>query len=255
MNFVTQTIRSKYLEKNFEVSCWEMTQKNGRTLTIVEHAAIEDIILNKVDKEGFTYELEALVGVTGHPVFKCTMQDGYMRKIIAIGEAEPSTLINNISRQNPAIMASNRAFDRAAIRYLDFEGDKVFSSTEIAEDEENCDNQDTNFDPTGDISYDENAEQKETLFNANNEQSLTVDENYENNNVRKSSKENYGTVIVNFGKYRGQNKSVAEICATDESWANYAATMNVSQAGETTRSQVNAIKAYLDEQQKEIENG
>lgn len=236
MNFTTQIIKSKYLEQEFEVSCWEMHEKNGRALTIIEHAAIEDIIFNKIDKEGFTYELEPVVGVASHPVFKCVMTDGYMRKIIAIGEAEPSTLINHISRQNPSIMASNRAFDRAAIRYLNLEG-KVYSSEEIPEEyEEDADFEQGNSDATT---------QEETLFTDTDETDAFA---AHKSPATSNTQYDPGTVLVNFGKYRDKNMTVAEIWAVDESWANYTATMNVDKAGEATKKQVQAIKDYKNAQ-------
>lgn len=219
MTFTNKTIKSEYLNQEFEVSCWEMHQKNGRTLTIIEHAALEDIIFNKMNIEGFSYEITPIASAVNYPVIQCVMSDANGRHIIALGEAHPDSLVNTISRQNPTIMAGNRAFDRAAIRYLNLEG-KVYSSDEIPSD--NADK--------------EEATEQYTEVNEN-EELIEQDEVSESGN-------GYGTVIVNFGKYRGQNKTVAQIWETDESWANYAANMNTDTAGKVTKLQIEAIKAY-----------
>lgn len=225
MTFVTQPIKSQYLGEEFEASCWEMKQKSGRTLLIVEHAAFEDIIFNKLKKEGFSYELTPILGIANYPVMRCSMGDASGRKIIAIGEAHPNSLVNAISKQNPVIMAGNRAFDRAAIRYLDLEG-KVYSSEEI---------------PTDDSNDEDPVEQEP--FATEDEY---ADENVGNETPSESetSAESYGTVVVHLGRYRSQNKTVAQIWEEDESWAKYTANMNTDSAGNTTKFQVKALRAY-----------
>lgn len=212
MTFITKTIKSNYLDREFEVSCWEMGE-DGRKLTIIEHAAFEDIIFNMLAEEpiDFKYSLEP-IGVTNYPVMKCVMQDNSGRYIIAIGEAHPNSLVNEISRNNPVIMAGNRAFDRAAIRYLNLDG-KVYSSEEIPSDEE-----------------------KEPTPEAAKMSDVVVEEKADSD---------IGTTIINFGnKYRGQNKTVAWIWENDESWAAYAANMNPEKAGKATLAQIEALKVY-----------
>lgn len=206
MTFVAKTIKSNYLDMEFEVSCWEMGE-DGRKLTIIEHAAFEDIIFNQLAEEvDIEYTLEPIIGIANYPVMKCTMKDGTGRCIIAIGEAHPNSLINDISRQNPVIMAGNRAFDRAAIRYLNLEG-KVYSSEEIPSDEEK--------EPTAKPS-----------------------------SKKTTGSSDVGSMIINFGKYRNQNKTVAEIWETDESWAMKVLEMSLDTCGEVTKRQIEALKRY-----------
>lgn len=221
MKFSTKTIHSKYLDKDFDVSCWEMSQ-GGRELLIVEHAAFEDIIFNQA--EGVNYEFTPLDGVAAHPVIQCTMTDKSGRKIIALGEAHPESLVNKISRQNPVIMAGNRAFDRAAIRYLNLDG-KVYSSEEIPDDGK--ENEDVN-----------NGAFDEVLFDVASEEAVE--------DVSEAAAFDYGSVVVNFGKYRGKNMTVAEICEQDEGWRDHVRfKMNTDTCGEVTLKQVNAIKEYM----------
>ncbi len=212
MTFITKTITSNYLGRDFEVSCWEKGE-DGRKLTIIEHAAFEDIIFNQLIEESITleYSLEPIIGISNYPVMKCTMKDNSGRCVIAIGEAHPNSLVNDISRQNPVIMAGNRAFDRAAIRFLNFEG-KVYSSEEIPSDEEK-----TPVSTVSDVIIDE----REPVTDP-------------------------GSTIVNFGKkYRGQNKTVAWIWENDASWAEYAVNkMDREKAGKVTLEQIEALQAY-----------
>ena len=216
MNFITKKVKSQYIDREFEVSCWEMEQ-SGRTLTIIEHAAFEDIIFNELTEEplGFEYDLEPLAGVTGYPAVKCTMKDKSGRCVIALGEAHPDSLVNNISRQNPLIMAGNRAFDRAAIRYLNLEG-KVYSSEEIPSEEE-----------------------KEPVKS----ESKPVEKMPDVVTEAKPDS-NIGMVVVNFGKYRNQGKTVADIWKDDESWAQSVIKMDLTESKETTKKQIEALRQY-----------
>ena len=215
-NFITKKIKSKYLDKEFDVSCWEMGEES-RKLTIIEHAAFEDIVFNQLTEEvDIEYALEPIIGVANYPVMKCIMKDVSGRCITAIGEAHPDSLVNNISRQNPVIMAGNRAFDRAAIRYLNLEG-KVYSSEEIPSEEE--------------------KEPVSKKIPETKVEDVVIDES-----VRDSS---IGDTVINFGnKYKGKGMTVAQIWETDESWARYAAKMNTEKAGNATIEQIEAIKAY-----------
>lgn len=239
MNFTTKTIKSNYLNEEFEVSCWEMT-KGGRTTTIVEHAAFEDIVFNRLQKlDGFKYSIEPIVGFM-HPVVKCTMCDNSGREIITIGEADPDTLVNNISRQNPVIMAANRAFDRAAIRFLNLEG-KVYSSEEIPDNDDH--DQGDNEPIENGIEIGDDTVIVEDVVEPVDSAGKT------SNNKSEADSHNPGAVVINFGKYRGKNKTVAEIWATDPSWADYGTKMNQDTCGETTKKQIQALKDYKNQEQ------
>ena len=214
-NFITKKVKSQYLDREFEVSCWEMGE-DGRKLTIIEHAAFEDIIFNELAEEPlkFEYDLIPIPGVAKYPAMKCVMKDDSGRCIIALGEAHPDSLVNNISRQNPVIMAGNRAFDRAAIRYLNLEG-KVYSSDEIPSEEDVVE---TKTEPT-------KTEEPDVV-------------------VESKKAPDYSNVIISFGKYRTDNKTVAEVWANDEKWAETIIAMDLNNCGETTRRQINALKKF-----------
>lgn len=226
MKFITKQIKSNYLQEEYDVSCWEMKQRD-RTLIIIEHAALEDIVFNNLHIEGFRYDLIPIAGVSNHPVVKCVMEDGNGRRIVAIGEAHPSSLINEISRQNPTIMAGNRAFDRAAIRYLDLDG-KVYSSEEIQDNNEENE-PDTNVKTAQDD-------------NCNKPVCNTAPEVKDKSNS--DAETHPGDVVINFGKYRGKNMTVAQICDSDDSWVEYTINMNTDSCGNATLKQIEALRTY-----------
>lgn len=221
MTFIDKTIKSKYLDRDFTVSCWEKVQGEGRTLTIIEHAAFEDIIFNQLVEEALDiqYTLEPMTGIVNYPVIKCTMKDNSGRFIVEFGEAHPDSLINNISRQNPVTMAGNRAFDRAAIRYLNLEG-KVYSSEEIPSD-------------------DEKKSVKKESVKPNSTQNGSSDVV-----IEAKGDSDIGMTVVNFGKYRNHSKTVAEIWASDETWARKIVEMELDNCGEATKRQIMALKQY-----------
>lgn len=123
-------IKSNYLKLEFDVSSFESTE-DGETVQVISHEALENIIHNLVpDEVGVRYELKDMHISRDHCVVSCVITDKKSgRRIQAIGETVPETLESEISKTYPALMAANRAFDRAAIRYLDLPG-KTFSSLE-----------------------------------------------------------------------------------------------------------------------------
>lgn len=66
-------------------------------------------------------------------VFEATALDTDTgRKEVEIGESNPASLKTEISKENPAVMAYYRAYDRALIQLLDLPEGKVYSNNEIA---------------------------------------------------------------------------------------------------------------------------
>lgn len=124
-----RTIHSKYLNKEFKVNIYEKDE-NGRTLNFITHDSLEDIIHNQIESGQVIYDYELVKISPEHCVAKCVISDKQGRRIVAIGESQPSTLTTEIANDYPATMATQRAFGRAVIRYLMLPG-KVFSSVEI----------------------------------------------------------------------------------------------------------------------------
>lgn len=260
MKLTTKQIKSRYLDKEFSVLCWEK-EENNRMLTIVSHESLEDIILNELSgQDGFYYDVQPILNIAPYPVMKCTMTDATGRIAIAIGEAHPESLVNQISKQNPVIMAANRAMDRAVIRYLSLDG-KCLSTEEIASPAEYvsaC----ADYANMGDIDdYSEDSpfgvvkpEEETTTIQetAIPEESVAADvvvepEESIQQEPQKDSKEELGSVIIKFGKYRNASpaKTVAQIWADDASWAeSMLRMMTPEKCSEETKKQFIALKEY-----------
>lgn len=122
-------VESRYLKRTFEVASYE-SQENGDTIQVISHEALENIIHNQIPAEvGVRYDFQDMCITRNHCVVRCTITDAAGRRVQQIGETVPETLETEISKNYPALMASNRAFDRAVIRYLDLPG-KTLSNLE-----------------------------------------------------------------------------------------------------------------------------
>lgn len=257
MKLFTKRIKSRYLDREFDVLCWEK-QEDNRTLTIVSHESLEEIILDTLScvQQGFYYDVNPITNVAPYPVMKCIMTDATGRQVIAIGEAHPESLINQISKQNPVIMAANRAMDRAVIRYLGFEG-KCLSTEEISSSETSSSCADyANMGDVDDYSdespfgiADEPEKPVPTVSQKNTQKKdgPVVDKStLPEAPHSKESKNEIGSVIIKFGKYRNSTpKTVAQIWEEDTSWVeSMLSIMTPDKCGAETKKQLTALKAY-----------
>lgn len=117
---------SNSLKQSFDFVTFEK-EENGKVVKIITHDSLEDVIHNQI--ENIDYETIVVSSETDHSVAYCTMSKDN-RKVVAYGETVPATLDNEIARNHPTLIATQRAFDRAAIRFLALPG-KVFSNSEI----------------------------------------------------------------------------------------------------------------------------
>jgi len=129
--FTPTTIHSPYLDMDFEM----LTYQTDDGKTIISHNSLEDIINNELPMEYETrHDTKLLYVSDAHNVAQCIFVDKMNRRIQGIGETTFATLKTEVARDNPALMATQRAFDRAAIRYLRLPG-KVYSSLEGVDEE------------------------------------------------------------------------------------------------------------------------
>ena len=129
-------IQSKYLGREFSFEPANMTGDDGNPITIIPHNILFDIIQNQLqDQELVSYEYKPHLITRDHSFVECVMSDQKGRFVREFGESVPESLKSEISKTIPGTMAAIRAFDRAAIRFLDFacEG-KVYSDNEISAD-------------------------------------------------------------------------------------------------------------------------
>lgn len=130
------SIKSRYLNRDFIFEPIIMERSNG-LVTIISHNTLYDIIQNQIqDEVKVDCEYEPILVTKAHCFVKCTMKDDRGRKITDFGESTYDSLTTKIAKGIPATMAAIRAYDRVAIRYLNFDcAGKVYSDQEIPENE------------------------------------------------------------------------------------------------------------------------
>ena len=249
-------VKSEYFNQEFDVTTYER-EEEGRVICIINHDALEDIILNQIplDKE-LMYDYEMLITDPKHPAVKCIICDKDGRRVQAIGEASPDSVETKIARMYPVLMASQRAFDRAAIRFLALPG-KVFSNLEVG-DADNTSQPVNDFNnmqqiPSQDAPIDEFAridvsiESEDPIRFAdapiNSPDTATVVAN--NSNVNEDV--DYGSVLVDLGLYKSNPKTVAEVVSTNLRWAEFMTSSRYVPKTDTQKAQVNALKKYLEQ--------
>ena len=114
---------SKTANQELEVDVMTKEQ-NGQVLTVIKHASLQDIIYNQLaickGPENISIDL---LSHNPYPVYRCTIWDKERdRYAVGIGSGKPETLAAGIASDYADESASNRAFDRAAITYLQFPG-------------------------------------------------------------------------------------------------------------------------------------
>lgn len=189
------------IKKEIEVECYET--EDG--LRIVPHSALEKL----ADEYNIRYHQDLLFCNGYQIIFKCTATanlEGIERYAEQIGESSKSNLTTKISQSYPAIMASKRAFDRAVIRLLGFEG--VYSDNEIETPKEK-------------------AKSKETSAN-NNVEKETQQKNASAPTDRIEN-ESANTVVANDGaipEMQANNSAIAnnqKLVLSDDDFANFGA--------------------------------
>lgn len=221
---------SKYLNMEFAVTTSEVAE-GGDTILVVSHDSLETVIHDMIPLEqGVMYDYDILINDASHPVIKCTVCDAKGRRVQAIGEASVDSLETEIARKYPVIMAAQRAFDRAAIRYLNFPG-KTFSSAENARP---VPAQGEYQPATAALNKTEERDRDQSATYGNASVNVNVD--------GAADVSGPGAVVISIGKYKPQHKTVAQIAADNGGldWLNYIASKMTE-----PKDQINAVKAYL----------
>lgn len=267
-------IKSAYLNSDLEVTSFEAKTSEGRDATIITHRSLEEAVLNQVPAEyGIRYDesIEHFSHNPLHIVVKCTMCDAKGRRVIAYGESNENTLLSDIARNNPALITEKRAFDRAAIRYLNIAGN-VFSDQEgVTEPPVTASPKQTATSnaPAPVKKEEKAAPPKEKAEVAPESTAITppapgqpftvldiidtVDEVDEAPTIEtitnvptdnQSEKEQVGSVMVNFGKFGKSPRTVADICGDEKEsgWVQYVTADGFHSA--KNADAVKAIKRY-----------
>lgn len=123
-------LNSKHLNMYFDVATIDKAD-NGKVIHVVKHDSLRDIFLNQYP--GLQVNYQVVSTDVRHSVVLCRISDDKGRVSTEIGESLPNTLTDPISKNYPTLMAFQRAFDRALIAFLNFDG-KVLSDLELGMD-------------------------------------------------------------------------------------------------------------------------
>jgi hypothetical protein len=272
---IKMLLYSKTLNKNVTLVTFEKEDDLGRPIKIITHDSLQELIHDSKVK----YDFSVISADINHSVVTCCMADSSGRIIKEIGESIPETLETTIARNYPTLIATQRAFDRAAIRYLNLPG-KIFSNTEIPiiDGDTGDDNEYSQITVSGISSI----VQEDEMLNYNTPtDSIVIDDMIDNNDVNTSvnvdtpidnepviedinvgidttddlpfdvteetteTSNDYGNYVITMkGKYYEKNKTIAEIYETDANWVKWIAENFVPRT-DVAKKDVEAIKIFV----------
>lgn len=223
-------IHSKYFNKDFDV--------NGED---IRHEDLENIIINELTVP-YKFKVEE---VDDHPVVICSMEKNE-RYVQAIGEAKED-------EEYPTVIASERAFDKAALLYLnaevpisenlDYPVDtqdkevKVVSApitvTEEPETVETPVKSEVTVNPVSEDSS-ENLPEPQTSPEAQSEPEPQPE----------PQPEVISDPIITIGKYKDKKIKASEVVATDKSWAEFIVN-KMNNVNGPLLEQINAMRNFL----------
>lgn len=255
-----EKLKSGYLDCDVEVD-FQQTEVNGIPTTIITHDSLEDVIFNQIPNLMKTkVRCKKIVEhvSSGHAVVQCILSDETGREIPSIGESLTKTLYTDIAKGIPVTMAEIRAFDRAAIRYLNLPG-KVYSNEEgvrVDGSENNAYDAATIVDPNefADITV---LPSESAVTNEPESPKTIVSETVSTENPatateQKSAKEANnlkvaGAMKITFGKFEKNPQTVAEICNNpkEQRWVEYVLGMK-SDGDKEKKRQIKCIRYYFE---------
>lgn len=254
---------SKTIERELDVETMEKEQ-NGQILTVIKHASLMDIIYNQIElcKDPDCIKIEDARPNSPYPVYKCTLWDKTRNRCtVGIGSGKPETLPAGIPADYADESASNRAFDRAAITYLQFPGRQLSEeevgifipvdltpSVDLPEEPMNdepvpaikeapiktqvADNFTGAMNPPVETPTEEPAKEDEVDAPAEATSSETNDEELEM----------IGAKIIQFGKYKNSPITVKEVCESDLVWVDCC--LKIEHPSVTIADSIEALRTY-----------
>lgn len=256
---------SKTAGRELDVEVMEKDQ-GGQILTVIKHASLQDIIYNQLEvcKDPECIKVD-LLSHNPYPVYRCTIWDKTLNRCaVGIGSGKPETLTAGIASDYADESASNRAFDRAAITYLQFPGRQLseeevgiflpmdlVSAIDLPEtaDEPICqepipaikqapitqttqaDNFNNAMNPPVETKTEVVEEVKETASEVASETTAEV-----------SDVDAAGTRLIAFGKYKLNPKTVAEVCDEDLKWVE--SCLSIKSPSASIKADIDALRAY-----------
>ena len=239
---------SAYLKKELNLREGVATVSGGKKKAIVYHTDLEHFIVNEMAGK-ISYDYPILIPSLTDAVATCSMWDETGRKITVVGEATKDTLTSHVGNAYPTTIAAQRAFDRAAIRFLDL-GVNVYSNLELAPDgPKNYDNANL---IDGDVADAESTVESTPVAEPVASASRPIQQpggksttdSTPANAPATSQGTNDGDVIITIGKYAGKSKTLKEIYTEDLQWLQYIAE-NIKPKKVELMEQMEAVKRYL----------
>jgi hypothetical protein len=259
---------SKTANQELEVDVMTKEQ-NGQVLTVIKHASLQDIIYNQLaickGPENISIDL---LSHNPYPVYRCTIWDKERdRYAVGIGSGKPETLAAGIASDYADESASNRAFDRAAITYLQFPGRQLSEEevgiflpgdlissvdTPIQDEEQPMVNEPV---PTiksapitqtteGDFA---NAMNPPVEPEAPAAEETNVEQPVENTPAPTDASAvdaaTVGAKIISFGKYSSNPLTVAEACDHDLDWV--LKCVKITHPSDAIKDDIEALRAYV----------
>lgn len=253
---------SKTAGRELDVDVMEKDQ-GGQILTVIKHASLQDIIYNQLEvcKDPECIKMD-LLSHNPYPVYRCTIWDKTLgRCAIGIGSGKPETLTAGIASDYADESASNRAFDRAAITYLQFPGRQLseeevgiflpmdlISSIEVPETDEPMSQE-----PIPAIKQAPITQTTQINDNFANAMNPPVEEKVEEKTEETVEKptetsaevsdfDTAGTRLIAFGKYKINPKTVAEVCEEDLKWVE--SCLSIKNPSASIKADIDALRAY-----------
>lgn len=250
-----------YLNCEIELTEKVATLEGGKKQTIVLHSELEELILNMCNSGKVRFDYPVVIPSLSDAVVTCRIWDDNNRHVVAIGESTEATRTSSIADSYPTTTAANRAFDRAAIRFLGL--GKVYSDLEIAPDGPKRYESDrlTDAQPSTTQAESVSSANPDSVIastNPNNAPDVsnatpapakqTVSTNTQvTDNAQKQNTDVDGSVVISIGKYANKNKTVAEIYELDPSWLKYITTLAPKK--DEMRMQVESAKRFLEKKE------
>lgn len=251
---------SAYLKREIELTVSYATGVGGKKIPIVYHSELENFITNEMRGKIF-FDFPVIIPNSPGAVATCAMWDA-VGKVVAVGEATEDTLISTVAKSYPTTIATERAFDRAAIRFLGL--GYVYSNLEMPPDgPKNYNGNNLTDAPTNDPVPPEHQKETQTTqptSAANNAKPVTPAEPAQAGVQPKPTStvqseapatqnaapiQNGGDVKITMGKYASNPMTVAEIYATSPEWL-VGIVERITPKKPEMVQQYQAMKTYLD---------
>lgn len=220
--FNVKSIKSPYTGIEYELETFDK-ERNDSILTIITHNSLEKLMHDKlmISDLRTSYRSNFIECNERHTVVECFIEDVSGRRVSSIGESTKQSLDSDIAKKYPSLIAFQRAFDRAIIRYLSLEG-RCYSDTEISAielfdnlpEKLNMEEIKSNEEPIMVTEPPKSEEFSEAVV-------VNIDDVIEETATEEPIGEEDFNVPVKIGQYRGSDATIPELYNDNRAWFDY----------------------------------